>query len=62
MKWRDIQPFGNKQSKLEKRVDELETVLFAVVEKLGYAVTIDSATNSDWVYPELKKVEKDKDE
>jgi len=27
---------------------------------MGYAVTIESSTHSDWVYPELKKIKKDK--
>jgi len=60
MKWRDIQPFGKKETKLQKQVDELETIVFALVEELGYAVTIESSTHSDWVYPELKKIKKSK--
>jgi len=60
MKWRDIQPFGKKETKLQKQVDELETIVYALVEEMGYAVTIESSTHSDWVYPELKKIKKDK--
>ena len=59
MKWRDIQPFGKKETKLQKQVDELETIVYALVEEMGYAVTIESSTHADWVYPELKKVKKD---
>jgi len=60
MKWRDIQPFGKKETKLQKQVDELETIVYALVEEMGYAVTIESSTHSDWVYPELKKIKKSK--
>jgi len=60
MKWREYNPFGKKrETELEKQVDQLETILFALVEEMGYAVTIESSTHADWVYPELKKVKKD---
>jgi len=61
MKWREYNPFGKKrETELEKQVDQLETILFALVEEMGYAVTIESSTHSDWVYPELKKIKKSK--
>ena len=52
-------PFRKNITKLEKRVDELESIVFDLVNKLGYVVTIEATTQSDWLYPELKKVKDD---
>ena len=60
MRWRELD-FGRKK-KIEKNVRNLECLIMALIDKLGYAVTID-ALNPDWQYPEIIKKEKEeKDE
>ena len=60
MRWRELD-FGRKK-KLEKNVRDLECIVMALIEKLGYAVTIDDL-NPEWQYPEIIKKEKEeKDE
>ena len=48
-----------KKSKLEKRVIELESLVFKLIEETGYAVVIDDL-NPEWQYPELIKRPKEK--
>jgi len=50
------------KKKIEKSVRDLECLVMALIDKLGYAVTIDDL-NPEWQYPEIIKKEKeDKDE
>ena len=48
-----------KKSKLEKRVNELESLVFKLIEETGYAVVIDDL-NPEWQYPELIKKPEEK--
>ena len=59
MRWRGLD-FGRKK-KLEKNVRDLECIVMALIEKLGYAVTIDDL-NPEWQYPEIIKKEKEDNE
>jgi len=59
MIWRELD--FDKKKKLAKRVGDLESLVMALIDKLGYAVTIDDL-NPEWQYPEIIKKEKEKDE
>jgi hypothetical protein len=50
--------FKKHKNELEQKVNDIERLLFDLVDKLGYVITTDSVVGGEWSFYEIKKVKK----